>query len=237
MNGAPLPAEVPAVVRDANTAHGVHDYARRMAFLTELDSHTWQARYSAADRLGDPDAVSSVAHYAAWLRRSAAAWSAVPMPTPEQAAAVWPFAALAPSALDATGQIELDLRELALATGGPSRVAHPRPLAGATLPMHETVDAAYVAAAAYVAVAACQEVAVLVADVRHLSNSASRVTLPQHYVNHCLSVATLRNPLRRELADWADAAGAQAAERVVLAATMLIEHLAAGMVTSPHHGW
>ena len=116
-------------------------------------------------------------------------------------------------------------------------MAHPRPLAGATLPMHETVDAAYVAAAAYVAVAACQEVAVLVADVRHLSNSASRVTLPQHYVTHCRSVATVRNPLRRELADWADAAGAQAAERVVLAATMLIEHLAAGMVTSPHHGW
>ncbi|MFZ0160080.1 MAG: hypothetical protein WAL50_13715, partial [Kineosporiaceae bacterium] len=86
-------------LRDA-TGHSVHDYARRMAFLTELDSQTWLARYSAAERLGDPDAVSSVPNYAAWLRRMAAAWSAVPMPSATQATAVWPFASLPASSLD-----------------------------------------------------------------------------------------------------------------------------------------
>ncbi len=221
-----------------SSGHSVHDYARRMAFLTELDSQTWLARYSAAERLGDPDAVTSVPNYAAWLRRTAAAWSAVPMPTIAQATAVWPFTSLPASALNAAAQIELDLRETALATGGPrGRGPAPRPAGFLTQAAREDIDSAYVAAAAYVAVAAGQEVAVLAADVEHLSATASRTALPQHYVRHSLQVATMRNPMRRELADWADTAGPDAAERVLLAARMLVEHLASALVTSTRAGW
>ncbi|MBK6873693.1 MAG: hypothetical protein IPG94_20570 [Kineosporiaceae bacterium] len=236
-NAAPSITTTPATT-GGETRHSVHDYARRMAFLTELDSATWMARYNAADRLGDPEAVASVAGYAAWLRRTTAAWAAVPMPTSEQAAGVWPFSSLALTALDSLAQLEADVREMTLAGGGPrsharatSRPAHDQP------EITEDIDAAYVAGAAYVAVAVGQEVAVLSADVDHLSATQSRTPLPRHYVQHSLQIATVRNPLRRELADWADAAGPRAAERVVLTARMLLEHLASALVIGGRPGW
>lgn len=222
----------------SDATRSVHDYARRMAFLTELDSATWMARYNAADRLGDPDAVSSVAGYGSWLRRTATAWSAVPMPTSAQSAAIWPFASMAPTCLDAAAHLDADLRDLARSTGGPRsrNQSVSRPAARATQ-LTEDLDAAYLAGAAYVAVAVSQEVAVLAADADHLSLTASRTPLPRSFVHHSLQVATARNLMRRELADWADAAGPHAAERVVLTAGMLLDTLAAALVTSGRPGW
>jgi hypothetical protein len=220
---------------------GVHDYARRMAFLTELDSQTWLGRYSAAERLGDPGAVGSPTGYASWLRRIGAAWSQVPMPTTAQAGSVWPFSAISPLALDAVGQIDADLRELALANGGP----RPAPLgtrgsalsAQAAAAAEEDIDAAYVAGAAYVAVATAQEVAVLAADVEHLSATVCRTPLPQHYIRHAAQVCAVRSMVRRELGEWAQTAGPDAAERVVLAARMLTEHLSTALEGGTRPGW
>lgn len=217
----------------------VHDYARRVAFLNELDSQTWLARYSAAERLGDPGAVASPAAYAAWLRRVGAAWHTVPMPTIAQATTVWPFQTLTPTALDSIGQIEADLREVALAGGGPrTSVTTRAPVASSAVAPAEDVDAAYVAGAVYVAVCAAQEVSVLSADVQHLSATASRTPLPQHYLRHSTQIAALRGLVRRELAEWADGVGPAAAERIVLTARMLNEQLGAAL-TSParSRGW
>ncbi len=230
--------------RDDAQASSVHDYARRMAFLTELDSQTWISRYSAAERLGDPETVTSVARYLAWLRRTGAAWNAVLMPTVEQAEAVWPFTALPASGIDAAGQIEADLRDLARAGGGPHRgpggrhVGASAAVAPPAVPtQHEDVDAAFITAAAYVAVTLAQEVAVLAADVEHLSDTASHTPLPQRYVRHSGHIASMRGPLRRELAGWADQAGPEASERVVLAARMLTDQLAEALISATRPGW
>lgn len=236
-------AHSPRLSRDSAQAGSVHDYARRMAFLTELDSQTWISRYSAAERLGDPEAVTSVARYLAWLRRTGAAWSAVLMPTVEQAEAAWPFTAIPASGIDTTGQIEADLRDLALASGGPHRTSGGRHGSAAfsakqEVPApHEEVDVAYITAAAYVAVTLAQEVAVLAADVEHLSDTASHTPLPQRYLRHSVHVSSMRGPLRRELAAWADEAGPDAAERVVLAARMLTDQLAEGLISGGRPGW
>ncbi len=238
-----VPPATPAATPAAVLEGGVHDYARRMAFLTELDSQTWLGRYSAAERLGDPGAVGSPTGYASWLRRIGAAWSQVPMPTTAQAASVWPFSAIAPLALDAVGQIDADLRELALANGGP----RPAPLgaagrasalsAQAAAAAEEDIDAAYVAGAAYVAIATAQEVAVLAADVEHLSATVCRTPLPQHYIRHAAQVCAVRSVVRRELGEWAQTAGPDAAERVVLAARMLTEHLSTALEGGTRPGW
>lgn len=243
-SGSSTGAATATPVRHERTARtlanlqGIHGYAQAMAFLTELDSQTWVARYTAAERLGDPGAVSSPSAYAAWLRRVGAAWSTVPMPSPAQAGAHWPFSALTPLALDASGHIDADLRELALASGGPGRAAVTTKAAPlAALAAQEDLDVAYVAGAAYVAVTTAQEVAVLAADVEHLSSSACRTPLPQHYVRHCAQVSAVRSIVRRELAEWAEQAGPDASERVVLAARMLVEHLATSLSSTGRLGW
>jgi hypothetical protein len=219
----------------ARIGHSVHDYARRMAFLTELDSATWLARYSAAERLGDPDAVTSVAGYAAWLRRISAAWSAVAVPTAQQAAPMWPFASMPASFLDIGPQLETDLLELALCSGGPHGHAATRPVPLAGRVERAELDVAYVAGAAYVAAATGQEAAVLAADADHLSEISGR-PLPRHYLQHSLRAASVRSRLRRELADWADAAGPQAAERAILTARLLLEDLAAALANGSRPG-
>ncbi len=248
---APTPTPV-SLREDPRRAGSVHDYARRMAFLTELDSQTWISRYTAAERLGDPDAVTSVARYLAWLRRMSTAWTAVPMPSVEQAEAVWPFSALPASGLDVAGWVEADLRDVALSAGGPhpGRGRHAATMSttmstsigavnalGGAEAAREDVDAAYVAGAAYVVVTLAQEVAVLAADVEHLSATSARTDLPQRYLRHCLHVASVRGPMRRELAAWADEAGPDAAERVVLAARMLTDQLASALIGGGHPGW
>jgi hypothetical protein len=188
------------------------------------------------------------------------------MPTTTQAASVWPFAAISPLSLDAAGQVEADLREQALAGGGPRTSVTTRSSSGANATSSaaslaaslagsstgsiatmagmaghaaamEDVDAAYVCGAAYVAVVTSAEVAVLAADVEHLSATQARTPLPQHYVRHCTQVAAVRTIVRRELADWAAAAGPDPAERVVLAARMLCEHLSTALTQAPRPGW
>jgi hypothetical protein len=78
---------------------------------------------------------------------------------------------------------------------------------------------------------------VLAADVEHLSATASRTPLPQHYLRHSLDVAAMRGPLRRELAAWAEQIGPAEAERVVLTARMLAEQLSAALVGGSRPGW
>lgn len=238
----PIPTS-PRLSRVDGQSSSVHDYARRMAFLSELDSQTWISRFNAAERLGDPEAVMSVARYLAWLRRTGAAWNAVHLPSVEQAESVWPFTAIPVSGIDLAGHIEADLRDLAhLAGGRPNRAAggrHAAPVVttGSTPAVVEQIDAAYVTAAAYVAVTLAQEVAVLAADVEHLSDTASRTPLPQRYLRHSVHIASMRGPLRRELAAWADEAGPDAAERVVIAARMLTDQLAEALVGGTRPGW
>ncbi len=235
---APSPSPLVEVRESGPRLGDVHDYARRTAFLTEVDSQTWISRYTAAESLGDPGTVTSVARYLAWLRRMHAAWSRVPMPSLAQAEPVWRFASLPASALSITAWIEADLRE-----ASPAGSPRPQARAGnattltALISAQEDVDAAYVAGAAYVAVTMAQEVAVLGADVAHLSATAARTELPQRYLRHCLHLASVRGPLRRELATWADRAGPDAAERVVLAARMLTEQLAQALNGPSRPGW
>jgi hypothetical protein len=213
---------------------GVRDYAHRLAFLTEIDSQTWIARYTAAERLGEPVAVSSQTAYAAWLRRTATAWSSLSMPTVAQAEMLWPFTSLAFTALDAAGQLDADLRELAVAGGGTGKVATPRTT---TLPLaQDELDSAYLAGATYVMLAAAQEVSVLTADVEHLSQGSGRMPVPQHFVRHCAMVSAQRGAMRRELADWAEQAGPRAADRVVLTARMLAEQLSMSL-KAVRPGW
>lgn len=212
----------------------VHDYARRMAFLTEIDSQTWISRYTAAERLGDPNAVTSVPAYLTWLRRTGAAWSSVSMPTTAQTEQIWPFRSLPATAIEIVAAIEADLRDADMTAGTRHgrRVLEERPAAQGE---QESCDAAYVCAAAYVAVSMAPEVAVLAADAEHLSLSAGRTPLPQRYLRQSMHVAGLRAALRRELATWADRAGTEAAERVVLTARMLTDQLSEGLL-SPRSG-
>ena len=202
---------------------------------------------TAAERLGDPGAVSSPASYAAWLRRIAAAWSAVPMPTTSQAAAVWPFAAIQPLSL---GRRRPGGRRPARARARrrrpPHRRHHPHPGLGPRVGMiaslanqavMEDVDAAYVCGAAYVAV--------VTAPRSPSSPPTSSTSRPPRPAPRCPS--TTCGTARRSRAfarscaanwgDWADAAGTGVAERVVLAARMLSEHLSTALTQSPHPGW
>ena len=237
LSGMPTVTGLPTVSRQSRVATGdggVRDYAHRLAFLTEIDSQTWIARYTAAERLGEPAAVTSPAAYAAWLRRTSTAWSQLSLPTPTQAEQLWPFTSLSFMALDASGQLDADLRELAMAGGGTGEGSAQR--TGAMQVGDENLDIAYLAGATYVMVAAAQEVAVLTADVEHLSRGAGRMPVPQHFVRHCASVSAQRGALRRELADWADAAGPQAAERVVLTARMIAEQLSSSLKAG-RPGW
>jgi len=212
----------------------VRDYAHRLAFLTEIDSQTWIARYTAAERLGEPVAVSSPAAYAAWLRRTAVAWSSLSMPSPAQAQMLWPFRSLGSVALDAGGQLDADLRELAVAGGGTGKV--PAPRTSVVQVAQDELDSAYLAGATYVMLAAAQEVSVLTADVEHLSQGTTRMPVPQHFVRHCASVSAQRGVMRRELADWAEQAGPRAADRVVLTARMLAEQLSMSL-KAVRPGW
>ncbi len=243
---------------------GALEYARRMAFLTELDSQTWIARYTAAERLGDPTAVGSSAGYLSWLRRMSRAWAAVPMPTAAQAEAAWSntsFTSITAATLDASGLLDADLSQLTPPAADPQPLStwarvttQPAgsPDAGAdtlapsitatlqrlaTQAAIEDVDAAYVCGAVYVAVSSAAEVAVLAADVEHLANAQPQRQLPQNYLRHCVQAAAARSAVRRELADWAAAAGPDPAERVILAARMLTEHLATALTDSTHDDW
>jgi len=149
---------------------------------------------------------------------------------------MWPFKALSFVALDAAGQLEADLRELAVAGGGTGKVPAPRPAGEVVQLIQEDVDVAYLAGASYLMIAAAQEVAVLTADVEHLSRQASRTPVPQHFVRHCAYVSAQRGAMRRELADWAEAAGPEATERVILTARLLAEQLATAL-KAVRPGW
>ena len=234
-------SDMPTVTTTPNPVLGVmtdgsavRDYAHRLAFLTEIDSQTWIARYTAAERLGEPVAVSSPSAYAAWLRRTATAWSALSMPTVAQAEMLWPFRSLTSVALDAAGHLDADLRELAVAGGGTGKVPMPRPSVMHVGP--DELDSAYLAGATYVMLAAAQEVSVLTADVEQLSLGTSRMPVPQHFVRHCAFVSSHRGAMRRELADWAEQTGPRTADRVVLTARMLAEQLSMSL-KAVRPGW
>src|SRR5947209_2475341 len=95
----------------------VREGVRRDAFLASLGSRTWRPRAYSAAVLADPEAVSGRAAYARWLRRTATAWSLLPLP-PEHG---WPLA-VGPEILGGHEELLADLTDLALpdmpASGG-----------------------------------------------------------------------------------------------------------------------
>src|SRR5689334_11208705 len=120
----------------------VREGVRRDGFLATLGSRTWRARAHAACVLADPRAVSGPAAYAAWLRRTAAAWARLPLPGTENRP--WPLLSVGPECLGGHEELAADL--------GGSFVPARRQAA---------VDEAFLVGAAHVAVVAAGDAAVL----------------------------------------------------------------------------
>jgi len=188
----------------------VDEGLRRDAFLATLGSRTWRARTSAASVLADPDAVSGRAAYAAWLHRSAAAWSRLPLP-PGPGDQPWPLLSVGPDCLGGHDQLAADLADL----GGNAEV----------LRRQGGVDEAFLVGAAHVAAAAAGDAAVL-ADAAAALAEGLDVPFGTRFLTRCRKLARSRAMLRRELAAWAADRDCDTAERAVLAAQALTLDLA-----------
>src|SRR3954453_1865437 len=100
----------------------VREGVRRDGFLATLGSRTWRARAHAASALGDLEAVSGRAAYAAWLRRTATAWSRLPLPPPPgNGGQPWPLLSVGPECLAGQEELAVDLADL----GGRAHPADP----------------------------------------------------------------------------------------------------------------
>src|SRR4051794_24974078 len=124
----------------------VDEGVRRDVFLATLGFRTWRARAYAASALADPDAVSGRAAYAAWLRRSAEAWSRLPVP-PGLGDQPWPLLSVGPDCLGGHDELAEDLADL----GGNAEVVR----------RQGGVDEAFLLGAAHVAVVAAGDACVL----------------------------------------------------------------------------
>lgn len=192
----------------------VRDGVRRDGFLATLGSRTWRSRAYSAAALADVAAVGSAAAYAAWLRRTAAAWSRLPRPPAEGAA--WPLVAVGPRCLGGREDLAADLTDLADLAAAPSDLAAP-PAAAVGL---DVVDEAFLVGAAYVAVVAAGDAAVL-------ASAAHDAALPgTRFLRRCQDLTASRAAVRRELAAWAADREPETAERAVLAARTLSLELA-----------
>jgi hypothetical protein len=188
----------------------VDEGLRRDAFLARLGFRTWRARAHAASVLGDPDAVSGCAAYAAWLRRSADAWSRLPLP-PGLGDQPWPLVSVGPDCLGGNRELAADLADLG-GTAAPVR-------------RHGGVDEAFLVAAAHVAVVAAGDAAVLADGAAALAEGPDG-PVGIRFLTRCHELARSRAMLRRELAAWAADRECETAERAVLAAQALTLDLA-----------
>ena len=194
-------------------------------FLTTLGSRTWRPRAVAASALADIDAVASRADYAAWLRRTSAAWSRLPLApvgADGEPLVRWPLTTVGPEVLDGRAELAADLRDLAIAGGGivglPSRRQAP---AG-----EQHVDEAFLVGAAYVATVAATDAAVLAGAAVALAEATDWAPVGTRFVRRCSELAPARRPLQGELASWAATAGPEAVDRAVLTARTLTLELA-----------
>jgi hypothetical protein len=188
----------------------VDEGLRRDAFLATLGFRTWRARASAASVLADPDAVSGRAAYAAWLRRSADAWSRLPL-QPGVGDQPWPLVSVGPDCLGGHEELVADLADLG-GTVDPVR-------------RQSGVDEAFLVGAAHVAVAAAGDAAVL-ADAATALAEGPDGPVGTRFLARCRRLARSRAMLRRELAAWAADRDCETAERAVLAAQALTLDLA-----------
>jgi hypothetical protein len=196
----------------------VRDGVVRNGFLASLGTRTWRARAVGAAALADPAAVSSRGAYAAWLCRTARAWSRLPTPSPE-GAPDWPLLSVGPECLDRQAALDADLADLCdlgRATGrSASDAAH----------THLRVDEAFLVGAAYVAVVAATDAAALL-DAAAALAAREQAPVGTRFLSGCRELARTRAPLRRELAAWAADRGPDVAERAVLTARALTGELA-----------
>lgn len=215
--------------------------SRRDDFLATLGSRTWRPRAMTAGMLADPEAVASRGAYAAWLRRTAEAWSRLPLatsPVPAQRSATgtssavrWPLLTVGPDCLDGRADLAADLRDLALAGGG--AVGLPARRSAAT---EHPADEAFLVGAAHVAMVVSADAAVLTQAAVALAEATDWAPVGTRFLRRCSDLAAARQPMRRELVAWAAAAGPEAAERAVLTARTLSLELAA-TVRDTHRGW
>ena len=185
----------------------VRDGVRRDGFLATIGSRTWRSRAHGAAALADLAAVASPAAYAAWLRRTAAGWSRLPLPA--AVGATWPLVSVGAHCLGGHEHLAADLAGL----GAHADVAS----LGS-----DAVDEAFLVGAAYVAVVAAGDAAVLA----QVAAGTEGIAAHTRFLRHCGELAGSRAAFRRELASWAADSDPQTAERAVLAARTLSLELA-----------
>jgi hypothetical protein len=192
---------------------------RRNGFLATLGTRTWRARAVAAAALADAAALSSRGAYAAWLCRTARAWSRLPVAVAGNAGE-WPLSCVGPECLDLRSTLEADLADLCdLAPASAARAT------GAATHPHPFTDEAFLLGAAYVAVVAATDAgALLGAAESFAAREPGQVGI--RFLSSCAELAGRRAPVQRELATWAADRGPDAADRAVLTARTLMLDLA-----------
>ncbi len=205
--------------------HRIQAEVRRLGFFAALDSLTWHARSRVTEHLADVAAASSRAAYVAWLRRVAAGWAVVPLPTGPAATAQWPVPSVDPSCTGVRAMLAADLRDHAPATR-PTLVTVP------VLPS----DDVRCAAAVYVVVATAHTVAALAPGVLELTVNLGQPDTGTRYVRCCLDLDAVRDEVRHDLVSWADTAGADVADRMIRTAGAVLDTL--GTALDAHRrGW
>jgi hypothetical protein len=187
---------------------------RRDGFLATLGSRTWRARANAASALGDLAGVSGRAAYAGWLRRSADAWSRLPLPPPlpgRSGEQPWPLLSVGPECLGGHEELAADLADL----GGRADPVR----------RHGAVDEAFLVGAAHVAVVAAGDAAALL-DAAAALAAGTDGPVGIRFLVRCRELARSRTMLRSELGAWAADVDPETAERAVLAAQALTLELA-----------
>lgn len=230
-----------------DAGHGDRDGGTEDAFPQWLDECTAAARERAVQRLCDPAGVRDRAAYAAWLRRTAAAWARVPLPVAPEPQR-WPFDAVGPACLDVLGPLGADLRDVTMASGAavcvPVALTGPVGRGRADGRSHEVLP--LLAAAVYVTVEICARTAGLVPDALALSRDP-RTPLGLRFLRRCSSASAARTVLRRELGTWAarthrldptdgHATGPQTLDLTARTATRLTTALADALDTR-RRGW
>ena len=195
----------------------------RDGFLASLGARTWRPRAFVAAALADVDAVASRGAYAAWLGRTARAWSRLPV-VPTDGDAAWPLLAVGPECLDGRDDLAADLSDLAL-TGGVVVGLAGRPR-WRQLPAVAEGDEAFLVGAAYVAATAAGDVAVLADAALALAEREPWAPIGTRFLERCQDVVPAQRLLRHELARWGAVRGPRAAERAVLTAHTLMVELA-----------
>jgi hypothetical protein len=196
------------------------------ALIAELTQDDW-LRVTA--RLADPMAADSRANYTAWLRRQAAAWTAVQLPAVQIAALDWPLASVRPQCLDVVGLIIADLRELS---------PRNRPaVVPAQANRHDVTPHGTVVAAAVLCLRVAQRAAQLLGPALALSEGTTATGSATRYLARCADLAGRAPGLERELADWVDGADGTELRQVLTSSQQFTGRLADALEAATRTGW